>query len=94
MKARMFIAFAVMLAAGYMIFQLAAAGEANSLKETGRVKDVIDKALVQCYALEGSYPANIEHLASYGVILDNDRYFYVYDMIFTNIRPTVSVVIK
>jgi len=80
--------------AGYMIYSMAAAGEANSGKEAVKVKEVIDKALVQCYALEGSYPQEIDYLTNYGIIIDKDRYFYVYDLFATNIKPVVSVIIK
>jgi len=78
----------------YLIFSMAAAGEANSGREAERVKEVIDKALVQCYALEGSYPPGVDHLANYGVIIDRDRYFYDYDIFATNIKPSVVVVMK
>ena len=94
MKARLFVLLIIMLSAGYLIFSMADAGEANREKETERILEVIDKALVQCYALEGSYPQSVEHLTNYGVIIDRDRYVYYYDMFATYIRPSVSVILK
>ena len=92
MKARMFIVCIILFVAVYMVYSMAAAGEANAEKETERIKEVLDKALVQCYALEGSYPASAEHLTEYGVIFDNDKYVYYYDMFVTNIKPSVTVI--
>ena len=80
--------------AGYLIFSMAAAGEANLEKQASRAKEAIDKALVQCYALEGSYPPNVKRLADYGVIIDEDKFFYDYDMFATNIKPSVAVILK
>jgi len=84
----------IMLVSGYLIYAMAAAGETNRGREPGHIRDVINKALVQCYALEGSYPADIEHLKSYGVIIDTERYFYVYEMFALNIMPSVTVIVK
>jgi len=94
MKARLFVTLIIIFVAGYLIYSMAAAGEANSGRDAERIKEVIDKALVQCYALEGSYPPGLEHLTNYGVIIDRDKYFYYYDMFATNIKPSVAVVAK
>jgi competence protein ComGC len=65
---------------------------ANSeTRQTRAVEEIIDKAMIQCYALEGSYPPNLEYLESYGVIMDNDHYNYFFEGIGSNIKPTVKV---
>ena len=94
MKARLFITIIIMLASLYLIYAMADAGKINAGRETGKIKEVIDKALVQCYALEGSYPPDVEYLKNYGVILDEEKYFYDYDMFATNIKPSVTVILK
>jgi hypothetical protein len=43
------------------------------------------------YALEGSYPASIDHVESYGVILDRKRYFFFYEWFGSNMKPSVMV---
>jgi competence protein ComGC len=60
-------------------------------RQTKAVEEIIDKAMVQCYALEGSYPPNLEYLRSYGVILDEAHYNYYFEPIGSNIKPTVKV---
>ena len=94
MKARLFVALIILSVCVYLIFSMAAAGESGKAREPERVKEVIDKALVQCYALEGSYPFNIKHLKNYGVVIDTDRYFYYYEAIAINIKPNVIVILK
>ena len=94
MKARLFITLIILSVCAYLIFSLAAAGEAGKTREPERVKEVIDKALVQCYALEGSYPFDIDHLKNYGVVIDTDRYFYYFEAVAVNIKPMVTVIVK
>ncbi len=57
------------------------------------IEKVIIKAAVQCYALEGSYPPNIEYLTeNYGIIIDESQYFYFYDTNGSNIAPNIEVI--
>jgi competence protein ComGC len=65
---------------------------ANSeTRQTRAVEEIIDKAMIQCYALEGSYPPNLEYLENYGVIMDEDHYNYFFEAVGSNIKPTVKV---
>ncbi len=57
-----------------------------------RIKEAIEKASIQCYALEGSYPPNLEYLEEhYGLVLDEEKYFYFYEIFASNIMPDVEV---
>jgi hypothetical protein len=57
-----------------------------------RIKEAIERACVQCYALEGSYPPDLEYLSEhYGLILNEDKYFYYYEIFASNIMPYVEV---
>jgi len=76
----------------YLIFAMMRFGDGNSGRHADSVRLIIDKALVQAYALEGSYPAEIEHITQYGVILDRSRFFYYYEWFGSNIRPMVMVI--
>ncbi len=54
--------------------------------------EAIEKSVMQCYALEGSYPPNLEYLEqNYGLILDRDKYVYQYDIIAGNIHPIIGI---
>ena len=62
--------------------------------QTTDIKRIIEKALVQCYALEGCYPANVEYVQKYGVIFENQRYYYYYEWLGGNLMPIVEVIKK
>ena len=45
------------------------------------LEEALQRASVQCYALEGAYPPDLEYLReNYGIILDEETYFYLYDL--------------
>ena len=49
-------------------------------RQTEKIVDVIRRASIQCYALEGNYPPSLKYLTDhYGFILDEDRFVYFYD---------------
>lgn len=52
----------------------------------------IENAAIQCYALEGRYPPNIEYLKeNYSIITNEDAYIYHYEVVASNIMPTILV---
>ena len=55
------------------------------------VEDAIQKAAVQCYAIEGSYPPLDYLVKHYGLIVNNDAYYYHYEFIASNIKPIIAV---
>lgn len=70
----------------------------NTWNRTGQwristVEAGINRALSQCYALEGEYPPTLDYLAEhYGIVLDEDMYLYRYQYNGGNLRPEVWVV--
>jgi len=80
----------------YMIVSTMRFSDESEGKQTQSIEDIIRKAAVQCYALEGEYPPNVEYLRdNYGVILDSSKYFYYYDASFgSSILPDISVISK
>ena len=56
------------------------------------VETALERAAVQCYALEGSYPPDLEYLQKhYGIIIDKKKYFYDYSIFASNIKPEIQV---
>jgi len=56
------------------------------------IENTIKKYSIQCYAAEGSYPPDLEYLEkNYGLILDNQHYFYYYEAFSSNFMPDISV---
>ncbi len=66
---------------------------ASPTRETAQIVESIENMLVQCYALEGAYPPNLEYLAAhYGLRMDRENYFYHYEVYAANLRPTINVI--
>lgn len=52
----------------------------------------IERAVMQCYALEGMYPPDLAYLEkNYGLIIDQDHYVYLYEVVAGNIHPIIGV---
>jgi hypothetical protein len=63
-------------------------------REAGRTValEAIERSVMQCYALEGAYPPDLEYLEQYyGLILDEQRYVYQYEIVASNIHPIIGV---
>lgn len=57
--------------------------------------EAIRRSAVQCYAIEGFYPPNIEFLEdNYGLMVDHDKYVVSYSVFASNIMPDIEVYIK
>lgn len=67
----------------------------NTSQGTEAVKEALLKASIQCYALEGAYPTDVNYLKShYGIQLNETAYYYYYEYLGANIRPNIEVVRK
>lgn len=59
------------------------------------IENAIRKSALECYALEGSFPPSIEYLKkNYGLIINEDAYFYHYEPNGSNILPDIKVIRK
>ena len=64
-----------------------AVGQALKMTE-----ESIRRAAVQCYALEGIYPVNIEYLMEhYGIRPDTGRFVIHYQYVADNLLPDIAV---
>lgn len=65
----------------------------SSEDSTKALEETLLRAAVQCYAIEGSYPPDLNYLRdNYSIILDEERYFYHYDIQGSNITPNIVVI--
>lgn len=54
--------------------------------------DAISRSAVQCYAIEGFYPPDIEYLEeNYGLVVNHDKYVISYNVFASNIMPEIEV---
>jgi hypothetical protein len=88
------ILFAVAaLAAVVLILSAVSSIEENRREEDVKMmKEAVVRATVQCYALEGRYPPDLEHLEEhYGLTLNRTAYTYHYQPIGENIMPRIDL---
>lgn len=56
------------------------------------IQKTVQKYVIQCYAAEGSYPADLYYLEeNYGLILDEELYVYNYEIFASNVMPYIKV---
>lgn len=64
-------------------------------KDAELLDNAINRAVVNCYAIEGRYPESLEYLINhYGVIINEETYLVRYEIFASNIKPNVNVIIK
>ncbi|MDO4800303.1 MAG: hypothetical protein Q4A52_07315 [Bacillota bacterium] len=85
----LFVVAALVVFAFIMVDRIGANGEHESIE---RIEDAIRKAAVTCYAIEGSYPPLAYLVEHYGVVLREDRFYYHYEMVASNILPSIRVI--
>lgn len=70
--------------------------EENTRKQqTQHLEKIIRQDIVQCYALEGTYPPDLQYLEEhYGLTYDKNLFFIDYVSIGANIFPDVTVILR
>ena len=75
----------------YLFYSMMRFNDGSAGRQVDSIQRIVDKALVQCYALEGSYPTSIDRVVEYGVILDRERFIFHYEWFGSNMKPSVMV---
>lgn len=59
------------------------------------LKNAVLQSAVQCYAVEGCYPASLDYLTDhYGLRINRDRYTVIYEAFASNLPPEITVLQK
>jgi len=67
-------------------------GATSDSLDKANVQEIVEKYAIQCYASEGSYPPDLNYLVEhYGLILDEERYIYEYDIFGSNVMPDIII---
>ena len=60
---------------------------------THAMRDAIRQSAMQCYVVEGVYPPTLHHLEeNYGLQVNRQDYYVVYEAFASNLPPVVTVV--
>lgn len=85
----------IILLVVYMYYGIDSAEENTGEENYKVLSDAIIRSAVQCYAIEGFYPPDIEYLEdNYGLMVDRDKYFISYSVFASNIMPQITVFLK
>ena len=84
----------VLVLTGFVAFS-GSFSKTNLGYEKDLLQKALDRSITQCYALEGTYPNNLEYLEEHYGLTYNKKHFYVdYQYIGGNLRPDVTIIEK
>lgn len=69
--------------------------EQTKIQQKQQLELELKRAIIECYALEGSYPPDIHYLESYyDIFISDEKYMIYYDIFASNIMPEFRVIEK
>ncbi len=77
-----------------LLWSLSAASGNKEMREAGAaaLKAAVVRSALQCYVVEGVYPPGIAYLEEhYGLRVNKEDYYVVYDIFASNVPPEVRV---
>lgn len=64
----------------------------NAEQGLALTRQAVRKAVLQCYAVEGMYPAKLSYLKEhYNLKIDEEKYRVYYDCFASNIMPEINI---
>ena len=76
----------------FFLFGVRAMESKSEEESLASLRNAIQRACVQCYAIEGRYPPSVEYLEEhYGIVIDRDQYHVFYDGWASNVMPDITV---
>lgn len=65
----------------------------TSEEQAKSLEQAIRRSVVQCYAVEGTYPPSLDYLKEhYGIFYDSDSFYVDYTSIGSNIMPDITII--
>ncbi len=62
-------------------------------QEIQTLEQAVNRGIVHCYSMEGSYPESLQYLKDhYGLTYDDERFFVDYQTLGSNIMPDVTII--
>ena len=93
LKLRLSIVFGCILFIFFILY-LVQLRNITSEKEYESLSNALSRDIIHCYAVEGTYPPDLEYLEQhYGLLYDHDKFYVDYHPIASNIRPEYEIVL-
>jgi hypothetical protein len=59
------------------------------------IRETVRRNALQCYVVEGVYPPDLQYLQdNYGLQINTEDYYVVYDCFASNLPPTIRVIVR
>ena len=88
------LALAALLLAGCLLLLPRVQGDL-SRQSGASAEAAVRRAVVQCYAVEGAYPTDLQYLEErYGLQINHRRYIVDYNILAPNVAPQTTVLEK
>lgn len=79
----------------YFSFSLKSISEETIARQEASLQAAINRGIVSCYCVEGTYPPSLKYLVDhYGITYDKNSFFVDYQAIGSNIYPDVTIIRK
>ncbi|MGN1148544.1 MAG: hypothetical protein ACI4TB_08980 [Lachnospiraceae bacterium] len=66
--------------------------DTNLAKQRESLETALNRSIIQCYAVEGTYPPSLQYIKDhYGLIYDEELFYVDYQPIGSNIMPDVTI---
>lgn len=90
---RWFSVVIFVLIAFFVFLAIEASGKGTIEKQQESLENALARDIVQCYAIEGTYPPSLDYLKEhYGLVYDESTFFVDYQPIAANLYPDVTVI--
>lgn len=88
--------FSVLLFLSFFVFffrGIHTVDDTTSNEQVRSLEQAIRRSIVQCYAVEGTYPPSLDYLKEhYGISYDSEHFFVDYTSIGSNIMPDITII--
>lgn len=69
--------------------------DTTASEQAKSLETAIRRSVVQCYAVEGTYPPSLGYLKEhYGLTYDTDKFYVDYTAIGSNMMPDITILLK
>ena len=85
----------LLLLAGLLALSFGHFGRDVSDEGAAAIREAVRRCALQCYVVEGVYPPDLQYLKdNYGLQINTEDYYVVYDCFASNLPPTIRVVCR
>lgn len=82
-----------LLLVAFLLAGVREADRTSDEKGAAVLEQAVRRAVVQCYAIEGMYPPDVDYLkAHYGIHYDTEKYVVHYEVFAGNVLPDITVI--